>query len=71
MDHITIKDLRKEIERMREEPFTDEEFTMLVSCFTAYVARRGLYNSRSVNNAVSRGWMGAQMAHYFKQYALE
>ena len=71
MDHITITELRKEIERKREQPFTDEQFTMLVSGFTAYVARRGLYTRQSVRNAISRGWMGAQMAHYFKVYALE
>jgi hypothetical protein len=71
MEHITITDLRKEIERKREEPMTDEQFTMLVSCFTAYVARRGLYTGQSVRNAISRGWMSAQMAHYFKVYALE
>ncbi len=71
MDHITITELRKEIEHKREELFTDEQFTMLISCFTAYIARRGLFNGQSVRNAVSRGWMSAQMAHYFKAYALE
>lgn len=71
MDHITITELRKEIEHKREEPFTDEQFAMLISCFTAYIARRGLFNGQSVRNAVSRGWMSAQMAHYFKAYALE
>ena len=71
MNRYTIKDLRKEIERRREEPMTDKQFTMLVSCFTAYAARRGLYTGQSVRNAISRGWMGAQMAHFFKAYALE
>ena len=71
MDHITIKALRAEIERRREEPMTDEQFTILVSCFTAYAARRGLYTEQSVRNAMSRGWMSAQMAHFFKVYALE
>jgi hypothetical protein len=71
MDHITINDLRKEIERKREEPMTDEQFKTLLSGFRKHCQRRGLYSPASVDVAVSRGWMGAQMAHYFKVYALE
>ena len=71
MEHITITELRKEIERKREEPFNDDGFKVLMSGFRAQAARRGFYTSASVDVAVSRGWMSAQMAHYFKVYALE
>ncbi len=71
MDHYTIEELRKEIERKRGEPLTDGQLKVLLSGFKARCRRRGLYSSASVDNAVSRGWMGAQMAHYFMDYALE
>ena len=71
MDRYTTKDLRKEIERRREEPMTDEQFKILLSGFRKYCQRRGLYSLASVDVVVSRGWMSAQMAHFFKRYALE
>ena len=71
MEHITIDELRKEIERRREEPLTDEQFKVLLSGFRAHAARRGLYTGAAVDNAISRGWMSAQMAHFFKTYAFE
>ena len=71
MDHITINLIRSELERKREEPMTDEQFKTLLSGFRKHCQRRGLYSPASVDVAVSRGWMGAQMAHYFKVYALE
>ena len=71
MDHITIKDLRAEIERRRGEPLTDDGFVLLVAGFKGFAARQGLYTRTSLNNAVSRGWMSAQMAHFFMSYALE
>ena len=71
MEHITITELRKEIERKCEEPLTDEQFKILLSGFRKHCQRRGLYSPASVDVAVSRGWMGAQMAHYFKVYAFE
>jgi len=71
MDRLTITELRKEIEQRLEEPFTDEQFKVLLSGFRAYASRRGLYTSASVDVALCRGWMSAQMAHFFKRYALE
>ncbi len=71
MDHITITDLRKEIERKREEPFTDEQFEVLLSGFGAYCKRTGLFTQIYVGQAIRRGWFGAQMAHFFKRYAFE
>ena len=71
MDRLTITELRKEIEYKRGEPLTDDEFILLVAGFKGYAARRGLYTRTSLNNAVSRGWMSAQMAHFFMSYALE
>ena len=53
MDHITITELRKEIERKREEPFTDEQFKTLLSGFRKRCQRRGLYSPASVDVAVS------------------
>lgn len=71
MEHYTIEELRKEIEYKRGEPLTDDGFILLVAGFKGYAARRGLYTRASLNNAVSRGWMSAQMAHFFMSYALE
>jgi len=71
MDRYTITELRKEIEERREETMTDEQFAWLVAGFKHHVMRRGYYTAASVDNAVSRGWMSAQMAHFFKHYALE
>ena len=71
MEHITIEDLRKEIERKREEPFTDEQFEVLLSGFGAYCKRTGLFTQTYISIAVKRGWFGAQMAHFFKRYAFE
>ena len=71
MNRYTIKDLRAEIERRREEPMTDEQFKILLSGFRKYCQRRGLYSPASIDVAVSRGWMSTQMAHFFKRYALE
>ena len=71
MDHITITDLRKEIERKREEPFTDEEFGHLLNSFRAHITRKGWYERHAVSVAIKRGWMSVKMAKYFKTYALE
>ena len=71
MDHLTITELRKEIEHKRGEPLTDDGFGVLVAGFKAFAARRGLYSRRTLDNTVSRGWMSAQMAHFFMSYALE
>ena len=71
MDRLTITELRKEIEHKRSEPLTDNEFNVLMAGFKGFAARRGLYSQRSLDNAVSRGWMSAQMAHFFMSYALE
>ena len=69
MDHITITDLRKEIERKREQPLTDEQFDVLVAGFRTKAAKDRLYSRVAVYKAMQRGWMSAQMAHFFKRYA--
>jgi hypothetical protein len=71
MDHITITELRKEIERKYKEPLTDDGFLLLVAGFKSYAARRDLYSRQAVEKAVSRGWFSAEMAHFFKHYATE
>ena len=71
MEHYTIEELRKEIERKRGESLTDDGFVLLVAGFKGFAARRGLYSRRSLDNAVCQGWMSAQMAHFFMSYALE
>ena len=71
MEHYTIEELRKEIERKREEPFTDEQFKLLLSGFADYVMRQHLYSIVAVYKARKRGWMSAQMAHFFRQYAAQ
>ena len=71
MEHITITELRKEIDRKRKEPLTDDGFWLLVAGFKSYAARRDLYSRQAVEKAVSRGWFSAEMAHFFKRYALE
>ena len=71
MEHITIEDLRREIGLKRGEPLTDEQFGVLLAGFREHAARRGLFSTQSVYNAIHRGWMSAQMAHFFKTYALE
>ena len=71
MEHITIEDLRREIGLKRGEPLTDDEFKVLLSGFGAYCKRTGLYSFPTIRNSVSRGWMSAEMAHFFKRYAFE
>ena len=71
MEHYTIEQIRSELEQKRGEPLTDDGFNVLVAGFKAFAARRGLYSRRTLDNTVSRGWMSAQMAHFFMSYALE
>ena len=71
MDHITITELRKEIERKRGEPLTDDEYAVMMTAFVAHIVRQGLYTKQAVYKALKRGWMSAQMAHFFKSYTLQ
>ena len=71
MEHITITELRKEIERKREEPLNDEQFKTLLIGFADYAMRQHLYSVVAVFKARKRGWMSVQMAHFFKQYATQ
>ena len=71
MEHYTIEQIRSDLERIRGEEFTDEQFDVLIAGFRLYAARKGLYNSQTIHNAINKGWMSAQMAHFFKRYALE
>ena len=70
MKRYTITEIREDLERKRGEPFTEEQFANLIAAYTAYISRRGLYTKQAVYNAVRRGWMSVQMAHFFKNYAL-
>ena len=71
MEHYTIEQIRSELEQKRGEPFTDEQFKVLLSGFGAYCKRIGLFSQIYVGQAIRRGWFGAQMAHFFKRYAFE
>ena len=71
MDRYTINQIRSELERKREQPFTDEEFGHLLDSFRAHITRKGWYERHAVSVAIKRGWMSVKMAKYFKTYALE
>ena len=71
MDHLTITELRKEIEHKRGEPLTDDGFGVLIAGFKGFAARRGWYTRQATEKALKQGWMTEQMAHFFKAYALE
>jgi hypothetical protein len=71
MDHITIKQIRSDLEQKRGEPYSDEQFKMLLSGFSSRAQRQGLYTARAIQKALQRGWMTAQMTHFFKRYAVQ
>ena len=69
MQHYTINQIRSEMEQKRGEPFTDDGFKLLLAGFRLKAQRDRLYSRIAVYKAVQRGWMSAQMAHFFKKYA--
>lgn len=71
MQRYTINQIRSELERNQGEPYTDEQFKLLLAGFTAYALRQRLYSAVGIFKARKRGWMSAQMAHFFKLYAAQ
>lgn len=71
MQRYTINQIRSELEQKQGKPYTDGGFNLLLAGFTAYAAKRGLYSAVAVFKARKRGWMSAQMAHFFKLYAAQ
>ena len=71
MDRYTINQIRSDLEQKRGEPFTDDEFSNLLSSFAAYAQSRRWYEKSAVYKAYKRGWLTAPMARLFKQYAAQ